>query len=112
MADLEERLDVGGLGAFVDTRGSTKRQKRRKKQLSEASDDTAPSPGVPGARDEVEARLESMVFGTQPFQAGQPDSDLRDTTSDEVISGRCRQYPYYYCVSMAYVTRRVRAKEK
>ena len=86
MASTEERLDVGGLGAFLDTRGSTKRQKKRRKRVSEASDEPAPSSYVPEEHDEVEARLESLVFGNQPFQSSvQPDaSQLQDTSSYEV----------------------------
>lgn len=81
MAGKGEHLDVGDLGAFVDTRGSTKRQKRRKK-LSEASNDTILESYSQEERDEVEARLESLVFGSQPFQSvhSEPSS-----SSDEVF---------------------------
>jgi hypothetical protein len=80
MEEMAEHLDIGDLGAFVDTQGSTKRRKRRKK-LSEASDDTALESYSQEERDEVEARLESLVFGGQPFQTvhSEPSS-----SSDEV----------------------------
>lgn len=77
MATEGEHLDVGDLGAFVDTRGSTQRRKRRKK-LSEASDDTNLESYSQEERDEVEARLESLVFGNQPFQP------IPSSNSDEV----------------------------
>lgn len=80
MADKREHLDVGDLGAFVDTRGSTRRRKRRKK-LSEASDDTNLESYSQEERDEVEARLESLVFGNQPFQ---PIHSEPSSSSDEV----------------------------
>lgn len=73
MADTEERLVAGNLGAFVDTQGSSSRRKRRKK-LSEASDDDAPLQYEQEERDEVEERLESLVFGNQPFQQNLVDS--------------------------------------
>ena len=80
MAGEGEHLDVGDLGAFVDTRGSTERRKRRKK-LSEASDNTALESYSQEERDEVEARLESLVFGSQPFQ---PVHSEPSSSSDEV----------------------------
>ena len=80
MAGEEEHLDIGDLGAFVDTRGSTQHRKRRKK-LNEASNDTALESYSQEERDEVEARLESLVFGSQPFLSvhSEPSS-----SSDEV----------------------------
>ena len=77
MAGEGEHLDVGDLGAFVDTRGSTKRRKK----LSEASDDTTLESYSQEERDEVEARLESLVFGSQPFQ---PILSEPNSSSDEV----------------------------
>ena len=80
MASEGEHLDVGDLGAFVDTRGSTERRKRQKK-LSEASDDIDPELCGQEERDDVEARLESLVFGSQPFQQIHSESS---SSSDEV----------------------------
>ena len=80
MAGEGEHLDVGDLGAFVDTRGSTERRKRRKK-LSEASDNNTLESYSQEERDEVEARLESLVFGSQPFQ---PVHSEPSSSSDEV----------------------------
>ena len=86
MAGEGEHIDVGDLGAFVDTQGSTKRQKRRKK-LSEASNDTTLECYSQEERDEVEARLESLVFGTQPFQ---PIHSEPSSSSDEVSRIVCQ----------------------
>ena len=80
MAGEGEHLDVGDLGAFVDTRGSTERRKRRKK-LSGALDNNTLESYSQEERDEVEARLESLVFGSQPFQ---PVHSEPSSSSDEV----------------------------
>lgn len=55
--DLE---DLGGVGAFVDTGGS----RRKTKRIHQASE------GDEQLHDEVEERLEELVFGKQPFQRG------------------------------------------
>ena len=76
---------MGDLGAYVDTQGSTKRRKRQKK-LSEASDDASPDSEVLPLQedhDEVEARLESLVFGKHPFQPPLSDSRSHDTSSSD-----------------------------
>ena len=80
MAGEGEHLDIGDLGAFVDTRCSTQRRKRRKK-LNELSNDTALESYSQEERDEVEARLESLVFGGQPFL---PVHSEPSSSSDEV----------------------------
>ena len=80
MADEGEHLDIGDLGAFVDTRGSAQRRKRRKK-LNEASNDTALESYSQEERDEVEERLESLVFGSRPFL---PVHSEPSSSSDEV----------------------------
>ena len=80
MATVEEHLDAGELGAFVDTQGTTERRKRRKK-ISEASDEVEPSPySQEKERDEAEERLEALVFGSQPFL----QKSLHDSSSEEV----------------------------
>ena len=80
MASIEEHIDVGELGAFVDTQGATKPQKRRKK-TSEASDDVEPSlNSQESERDEAEERLEALVFGNQPFL----QKSQRESSSEEV----------------------------
>lgn len=85
MASSGEHLALGELGAFVDTQGANRRQKRRKK-FNEASDDANPSLYRQDERDEVEEMLESLVFGNQPFRR-----TFSDSSSEEV---RKRQ-PHY-----------------
>ena len=82
MAGEGEHLDIGGLGAFVDTQGTAKRRRRLKKS-SEASEDSVSEPYGQDEEesDEVEARLESLVFGSQPFQSIHPEPS---SSSDEV----------------------------
>ena len=63
---------VGGLGAFVDTEGSRRKTKRsRRRELGDEEREG----------DEVEEKLESLVFGRPPFQ---PSSPPHASLSEEV----------------------------
>lgn len=77
-------MDVGELGAFVDTQGTNRRRKRRKK-LSGASDDANSSLYGQEEHDEVEERLESLVFGNQPFRRAFSDSSSEEVRQHQSI---------------------------
>lgn len=81
-------MDLAELGAFVDTRGSTTKRRKRGKRLSETSDDTA---SLQEGRDEVEEKLESLVFGNQPFLKSQLESSSAEEVSQTSLRF-CRDF--------------------
>ena len=84
MASSGEHLALGELGAFVDTQGTNRRRKRRKK-FNEASDDANPSLYRQEERDEVEEMLESLVFGNQPFRRTFSDSSSEEVRKHRIV---------------------------
>ena len=88
-------LDVAGLGAFVDTTGSRKPPKSKKKSKKEKASRKESTEEVISDqgeilydrhaptlhKDEVEERLESLVFGTQPI------ARTVDSESDQTDEG-------------------------
>ena len=62
MSTKPERGSLEDIGAFVDTSGYSKKSKRSH------SESTGDHEGEQEQKDEVEERLEALVFGKQPFQ--------------------------------------------
>lgn len=83
-------VDLGDLGAFLDTTGSNKPKKSKaSKEESDRSDgeeEILYETGVTSLyKDEVESRLESLVFGNQSFTATTQDlSDTEQRDKDSV----------------------------
>lgn len=74
---MEDSAEVSGVGWFVDTKGS---KKRKRGKSSESSDGVSVEPmGTTSGRnvkDEVEEKLEEILFGRQPFQPKVLEADL------------------------------------
>lgn len=76
---LEDTLGIGELGGFVDTVGSTKSKRERLEAESSTSHLGKPAgPSSKVTRDtlknEVEERLEELLFGKQPINSAEPKS--------------------------------------
>ncbi len=87
-------VDLGGLGAFLDTSGS-KKPKKSKKKLQLRGKESAESDGDEILydahasslyKDEVEERLESLVFGTQPFVGATEDGSDSEQGEPDAVS--------------------------
>ena len=85
---LRRKGKAGTVGAFVDSQGSRKRP--RQVPLSAAESD------------ETGEKLESLVFGRQPFQ---PTPDAAESSSSEEVrlfsKKRTRHHSEYVCVSFS-----------
>ena len=64
--------DLGSVGAFIDTEGD-----RRKKRKG--------IPVISGVKDDEEARLESLVFGKQPFELQGAEAIDGEKSSEEEV---------------------------
>lgn len=76
----EDALGIGGVGGFVDTVGETKRKRRGHSESSEAHEHLS----VPrdAMKDEVEERLEEILFGRRPFNPVLPSTSDTDGDSE------------------------------
>jgi hypothetical protein len=92
--DDVDALGIGGVGGFVDTTGS-KRRKRKAKLGCLGPGGDNPAPDSPVARDvlkdEVEERLEEILFGKKPFNPvmavlATSESDTDEEEEDEVLA--------------------------
>ncbi|XP_064404926.1 U3 small nucleolar RNA-associated protein 18 homolog isoform X2 [Halichondria panicea] len=92
-------VDLGGLGAFLDTSGS-KKPKKSKKKLQLRGKESAESDGDEILydahasslyKDEVEERLESLVFGTQPFVGATEDGSDSEQGEPDAGEGKPSQ---------------------
>ena len=94
IADTDS-LDIGGVGGFVDTVGATKRKRRTKERRLGDDRDTQGSPVHRDVmKDEVEERLEEMLFGKKSFNPVPPsfsetDTDDEEGAEEKVDFGRC-----------------------
>lgn len=79
----EDSLGIGGVGGFVDTTGSVKRHKRKDRNGASEGEPAAISSPVNRdvLKDEVEERLEEILFGRKP--AVPSTSISLDTDSEE-----------------------------
>ena len=78
-------LDIPG--AFLDTTGSTKTDKLKSEDIDSSGNDSQPILYDTHFRDEVEERLESLVFGSQSFTGRalpESDNELEDGLVKEV----------------------------
>ncbi len=87
-------VDLGGLGAFLDTSGSKKPKKSKNKLLlrkksAERSDGDEILYDAHASslyKDEVEERLESLVFGTQSFVGATEDESDSEPGEPDAVS--------------------------
>lgn len=105
-------LGIEGVGAFVDTAGSKKRKRR---VVSEGSDGGSLAHNPEAVRDtlkdEVEERLEEILFGKQKLGFSKPCAQDTDSESEEEVCMVSTQSPndihpndimvmFYYRVKM------------
>lgn len=79
----EDTLGIGGVGGFVDTVGATKRKRGRRESL-EGENPASENPVTRDTmKDELEERLEEILFGTKPFNPVLPSvAEVLDTDSE------------------------------
>lgn len=84
-----DTLGIGGVGGFVDTLGTTKRKRRG--SLESSRDGHPGSPATRDAmKDEVEERLEEILFGSKSLNPVLPpvlsETDTDNEAEEEKVS--------------------------
>lgn len=84
MANEEDTLGIGGVGGFVDTVGDTKRRRKHRIEWGAGSGSDSEAVGDP-LKDEVEERLEEILFGKKPSTVPLPgDMDSEEEEEEEI----------------------------
>ncbi len=82
-------VDLGDFGAFLDTTGSNKPKKSKEEKSAESNGEEIlyEARATSLYKDEVESRLESLVFGTQSFAGATEDhSDTEQQEEQDSVS--------------------------